>query len=181
MWSNKFWRFCLNFWILPRFFGVWAWKLTDLCHSSAPCFWIGQRVPLLLIVLKIYDRPWRCEMDSWLGVNKYPFFELSFERFRPMLWKIECFCDHCYLLNWYGVFLMSWHLFDEFFVVRVSYFLNGFPSLLLAASFFVVRDGVALFERIIRSLLIRYLEHCFTTSFFKFLLEKYLGGKIYQT
>ena len=45
---------------------------------------------------------------------------------------------------------MSWHLFDEFFVVRVSYFLNGFPSLLLAASFFVVRDGVALFERIIR-------------------------------
>ena len=76
---------------------------------------------------------------------------------------------------------MSWHLFDEFFVVRVSYFLNGFPSLLLAASFFVVRDGVALFERIIRSLLIRYLEHCFTTSFFKFLLEKYLGGKIYQT
>ena len=114
MWSNKFWRFCLNFWILPRFFGVWAWKLTDLCHSSAPCFWIGQRVPLLLIVLKIYDRPWRCEMDSWLGVNKYPFFELSFERFRPMLWKIECFCDHCYLLNWYGVFLMSWHLFDEF-------------------------------------------------------------------
>ena len=121
---------------MPRFFGVWAWKLTDLCHSSAPCFWIGQRVPLLLIVLKIYDRPWRCEMDSWLGVNKYPFFELSFERFRPMLWKIECFCDHCYLLNWYGVFLMSWHLFDEFFVVRVSYFLNGFPSLLLAASFF---------------------------------------------
>ena len=123
--------FCLNFWILPRFFGVWAWKLTDLCHSSAPCFWIGQRVPLLLIVLKIYDRPWRCEMDSWLGVNKYPFFELSFERFRPMLWKIECFCDHCYLLNWYGVFLMSWHLFDEFFVVRVSYLSQRFslPSL----------------------------------------------------
>ena len=104
----EFFEFCRTF------FGVWAWKLTDLCHSSAPCFWIGQRVPLLLIVLKIYDRPWRCEMDSWLGVSKYPFFGLFFERFRPMLWKIECFCDHCYLLNWYGVFLMSWHLFDEF-------------------------------------------------------------------
>ena len=126
MWSNKFWRFCLNFWILPRFFGVWAWKLTDLCHSSAPCFWIGQRVPLLLIVLKIYDRPWRCEMDSWLGVSKYPFFglflrdlDLCCEKLSVFVTTVICLIDMVFFW-WVDTYLTSFCCPCELFSQRFS-------------------------------------------------------------
>ena len=114
MWSNKFWRFCLNFWILPRFFGVWAWNLTELCHSSAPCFsdWSkGTTTSYCPKNLWPTLKVWNGLLTGCKQISI--FLTLFLERIRPMLWKIECFCDHCYLLNWYGVFLMSWHLFDE--------------------------------------------------------------------